>query len=121
MGISTNIAYKKMIADADKISKLYRGKVPITKIAKIEGVSFSTISKHLEMLGLRLRKIKGENYHPANPQYHCHRRNKAGVSKELLAQRAINTEINKRLVKHVKVDNVGDDARMIRYACGMSI
>ena len=121
MGISTNIAHKKMIADADKIAKLYEGGVPISQIAEIEGVTFSTISKHLEMLGLRLRKLRGVNYHPVNPQYHYYKRNKAGPSKELQAQRKINTEINKRLVKHVKVDNVGEDARMIRYACGMSI
>ena len=119
---STDIIYKKMIADADKIAKLYQGKVPITTIAKIEGVTFSTISKHLERLGLRYRKIRGENYHPATPRHNYCRRHKAGVSKELLAQRAINTEINKRLVKHVKVEKgLGSDEMMIRYVCGMGI
>ena len=114
MGISTNIAYKKMIADADKIAKLYEGKVPITDIAKIEGVTFSTITRHLEMLGLRFRKLRGENYHPAKPRHNYCRRHNAGVSKELQAQRAINTEINKRLVKHVKVEKgLDEDAVMI--------
>jgi len=116
--------HQKLLADAEKITKLYQDKVPITKIASIEEVSFSTITKHLERLGLRLRKLRGEKNYPANTRYHYYRRQKVEKSKELKVQQKINQEFNdnpRTGVKHIKVDIVGEDARLIHYACGYAI
>jgi len=116
--------HQKLLDDADKITELYQADVPISKIARIEEVSFSTITKHLEMLGLRLRKLRGEKNYPANTRYHYYQKQKVVKSKELQAQQKINQEFNdnpRTGVKHIKVDIVGEDATLIHYACGLSI
>jgi transposase len=41
-------------------------------------------------------------------------------SKQLKTQMKINSEINKRLIKRVNINN-GDDERMIRYICGVKV
>ena len=116
--------HKKLLADAEKITKLYQANVSISKIARIEEVSFSTISLHLESMGLRIRKLRGEKYHQANARYHYHRRQKVVKSEKLKAQQKINQEFNdnpRTGVKHIKVDIVGEDATLIHYACGYAI
>ena len=45
---------------------------------------------------------------------------KREFSPELKEKMRINTEINNRLVKHIKVDN-SQDAKMIRYICGLKV
>jgi len=116
--------HKKLLADAEKITKLYKAHVSIKTIAAIEGVSFSTISLHLESMGLRIRKARRGQNRPVNARYHYYRENKVEKSKELQAQQKINQEFNDKPrtgVKHIKVDIVGDDARLIHYACGLSV
>ena len=112
--------HKKLLADAEKITKLYKAHVSIKTIAAIEGVSFSTISLHLESMGLRIRKARRGQNRPVNARYHYHQREKVEKSKELKAQHKINSEINKKLIKRIKVDS-SEDARMIHYICGLSV
>ena len=116
--MGTFAVHKKLLADAEKITELYQSNLSIKEIAKIEEVSVSTIALHLESMGLRIRKLSGKSCR-VNARYHYYEK-VVEKSKELQAQHKINSEINKKLIKRIKVDS-SEDARMIHYICGLSV
>ena len=86
----------------------------ITNLSKKYGINLATIGDWIYFWQNGIKRQKNI----ARTKKRMKEKAKRVFSPELLAKMKINTEINKRLIKHIKVDN-GSDTQMIRFICGV--
>ena len=92
-------------------------------LAKKYGINAFTLGDYIYLWknGVNRRRAYQKEYQKGiSPERGVRKFKKKEFSKQLKTQMKINSEINKRLVKHVKVNN-SQDAKMIRYICGVKV
>ena len=96
----------------DEVIRDYQNKVKIKDIFKQYNISQRNLYKCLGLWGVARRRRKGvscgvRKYHRPQPEP------KMEVSKELLARREVNTAINNKKIKYIKMVNIIEDRRLI--------
>ena len=102
----------------DEVIRDYQNKVKIKDIFKKYSISLRNLYKCLGLWGVARRRRKGvscgvRKYHrPQQPEP------KMEVSKELLVRREVNTAINNKKIKYIKMVNSIEDQRLIHNIIG---
>ena len=83
------------------------------ELAKKYGINAYTLGDYLYFweCGVKRKRLYRKGIKPDK---------KKEFSQQLKTMMKINSEYNKRLIKHVKVNN-SQDAKMIRYICGVKV
>ena len=113
------LLHDKLVKHKDDILKDKAEGASNNELARKYGINAFTLCDYIYLWkhGVKRRRVYQMGI---RPERGVRKFKKKEFSQQLKSQMKINSEINKRLIKRVKVNN-GQDEQMIRYICGVKV